>query len=87
MSDFFDKIKEVLFRRQKHYQLAFNNASGKEVLADLARFCRAHESTFHPDPRIAAQLDGRREVWLRLQQHLEMDSEALWSLYNERMKP
>lgn len=86
MSDILDKIKDVIFNRQRHYQLTFDNASGREVLLDLARFCRAHESTFNPDARVAAQLDGRREVWLRIQQHLEMDSETLWSLYNERMK-
>jgi len=86
MSDILDKIKDVIFNRQRHYRLTFDNASGREVLLDLARFCRAHESTFNPDARVAAQLDGRREVWLRIQQHLEMDSETLWSLYNERMK-
>lgn len=81
-----ETLKDVLLGRQRSYRTVFDSPQGREVLADLARFCRAHESTFHPDPRVAAQLDGRREVWLRLQQHLEMDSEALWSLYNERMK-
>jgi len=51
------------------------------VLVDLQRFCRANTSTAHPDPYMAARLDGRREVWLRLQQHLRLDDETLWKLY------
>lgn len=64
------------------YKRAFptDNADTVAVLKDLAKFCRAVESTFHPDPRIAAQLDGRREVFLRIQQHLQLSTEQLWAL-------
>ena len=54
---------------------------GDTVLRDLAKFCRAHASTAHADPHVAARLDGRREVWLRLQHHLKLDNENLWRLY------
>jgi hypothetical protein len=54
------------------------------VLKDLARFCRAHESTFDADPRVQANLDGRREVWLRLAHHLQLTPEQLWELYSGR---
>lgn len=74
-------IRNFLFNRQRAYQATFNSEMGKVVLADLARFCRAHESTFHRDVRLAANLDGRREVFLRIAQHLELDSETLWQLY------
>jgi hypothetical protein len=47
------------------------------VLADLAKFCRANRSTFHPDPHVAARLDGRREVWLRITQHLNLSTDDL----------
>jgi len=50
----------------------------------LARFCRAHESTFAADPRAHAVLEGRREVWLRIQNHLNMETEQLWDLYAGR---
>lgn len=86
MTALLEKIRDLLFRRQRAYQAVFNSPVGREVLLDLARFCRAHESTYNADPRIAANLDGRREVWLRIEHHLQMDSETLWSLYNERMK-
>lgn len=47
------------------------------VLADLAKFCRATEPCWHPDPRTHALLEGRREVWLRIQKHLNMPAEDL----------
>jgi len=28
-------------------------------------------------------LDGRREVWLRIQQHLQLSEDALWKLYHK----
>jgi hypothetical protein len=57
------------------------------VLNDLAAFCRANKSTFHEDPRAHAVLEGRREVWLRIQQHLQLDEDALWKIYgNQNIK-
>jgi len=67
-------------RRAFHYQRVFHDrdgkltTSGERVLADLARFCRANESTFHADPRTHALLEGRREVWLRICGFLGVDS-------------
>ena len=60
------------------YKLAFGSPAGQEVLADLARFCRANETTFHTDPRLHASLEGRREVWLRIQQHLNMTAHEVY---------
>lgn len=61
-----------------------DNRDVRTVLEDLAVFCRAHTSTAHQDPHVAARLDGRREVWLRVQQHLNLDNETLWRLYDGR---
>lgn len=52
------------------------------MLADLARFCRAHTSTADKDPMVAARLDGRREVWLRIQQHTKLSNDTLWLLFD-----
>lgn len=51
------------------------------VLRDLAKFCRANESTFAPDPRAHAVLEGRREVWLRIQEHLQLTPEQMYALH------
>lgn len=77
-------VLNFLHGRKRAYVETFDNpGAGKAVLADLAKFCRAHTSTFHQDPRIAAQLDGRREVWLRIQQHLQLTDEQLWDLFRK----
>lgn len=53
---------------------------GGVVLDDLARFCRARETCFDPDPRVAALLEGRREVWLRLNEFLHLPESAFLHL-------
>ena len=77
----FGKTLDFLRGRSQSYKLTFGNPTGNRVLADLAKFCRANDTTFHADPRIAANLDGRREVWLRIQNHLRLNPEQLMSLY------
>lgn len=74
------KTREFLFQRQTAYRLVFAGPSGDIVLKDLAKFCRAGRSTFHADPYAAARLDGRRECWLRIQNHLHLSQEQLWHL-------
>ena len=54
------------------------------MLKDLARFCRAHESTFDQNQKTQDNLEGRREVWLRLQHHLKLTPDQLWELYSGR---
>jgi len=74
---------EFLRRRKSAYQGTFTrNPAAMEVLADLAKFCRAGSTTFHDDPRVHAALEGRREVWLRITQHLHLTSEQLYALYS-----
>ena len=84
MKEYWEKLKHALLMRQYHYRLWFQSPPGVEVLKDLARFCRAHESTFHPDPRAHALAEGRREVWLRIEHHLKLSPDELWSLYSGR---
>lgn len=78
---FFDQARDFLQRRRTAYLRTFSNPMGEEVLADLAKFCRAHASTFHTDPRAHALAEGRREVFLRIAQHLRLTDEELWKLY------
>lgn len=75
-----DYAKETLAARQQAYQQALSgdkNQAAKLVLEDLSRFCRADVSTFHPDARVHAVLEGRREVWIRIHQHLTLDLSQL----------
>lgn len=75
---------EFLRGRKKAYALTFNNPASMEVLVDLAKFCRAGQTTFDPDPRVHAALEGRREVFLRIQDHLNLTTEQLYALYSGR---
>lgn len=72
---------DFLRRRKRNYQLALTSPAGQEVLKDLVRFCRGAETTYDPDPRVSAALEGRREVWLRIQQHLNLTDAQLFGLY------
>ena len=76
-----DKARQFLGRRRTAYIKTFSGPFGVEVLEDLAKFCRAHESTFHADPRAHAVAEGRREVFLRIARHMQLSDEQLWALY------
>lgn len=76
-----ERVRDFVSRRRNAYCKTFLTPYGDEVLQDLARFCRANESTFHRDPRVEGRLDGRREVWLRIQRNLNLTDEQLWTLH------
>lgn len=68
--------------RKQAYQATFpQNLATETVLADLAKFCRAGASTFDPNDRVSAMLEGRREVWLRISEHLNMSEDQLYNIY------
>lgn len=77
-----EKAKQFLNRRRYAYQQTFKRGSpyAGEVLADLAQFCRASMSTFDDNSRVQSKLDGRREVWLRIAQHMQLSEDELWTL-------
>ena len=66
LDEWLDKLRIALGERRYAYRKTFDGPLAEVVLKDLARFCRAHESTFHADPRAHAVAEGRREVWLRI---------------------
>lgn len=84
MREWLEKLRIALGARRHAYRTTFNGPYADVVLKDLARFCRAHESTFNPDARAHAVAEGRREVWLRLQNHLQLTPDQLWELYSGR---
>jgi hypothetical protein len=76
------EAKDFLKARAQDYTKTFKGVQGERVLDDLAKFCRAHESTFDPDPRVEGIMQGRREVWLRIATHMNMTEQQLWSHFN-----
>ena len=71
----------MLERRQRAYKLCFGSPAGKEVIADLMKFCRANESCYHDDARLHALAEGRREVWLRITEHYTLEIDDLLRRY------
>ena len=76
------EARDFLRTRQQAYRQTFAGGYSRKVLTDLAKFCRANESTFNPDPRMEGVLQGRREVWLRISKHLNLTDEQLQSYFN-----
>jgi len=76
-----EKTLDLLREYKAAYQIAFASAGAERVMQDLKVFCRADKSCFHPDSRIHAVAEGRREVYLRIQQHLTLAPEELAELY------
>jgi hypothetical protein len=72
--------------RRRAFRAAFLNGQGElrsemiPVLADLRRFCKATVSTFDPDPRVHAMLEGRREVFWRIIGFLNVDEAEVLKL-------
>lgn len=75
-----DKLRAFISRRGSAYRAIFSGPNADLVLVDLASFCRAHQSTFHEDPRLSAMLDGRREVYLRIINHIKLTEAELFTL-------
>jgi hypothetical protein len=72
---------------KRAYQLAFNNPAGEAVLFDLSPFCRARETCVVPGDRDRTWvLEGRREVYLRIRDYLDLTPEQLVEKYTRPAK-
>lgn len=75
------KKKEATALRKQAYQQTFNieNVFSQRVIKDLALFCHANQTTFDPaeSAREHAVREGRRQVYLRIQQHIQLTPEQL----------
>ncbi len=81
--ELYQKTIDFLRLRSRAYRVAFPDPKNNEVLKDLAKFCRANKSCFHADPRLHALAEGRREVWLRIANHLHLQPDELYDIYNK----
>jgi hypothetical protein len=78
-------LRTAAMVRARSYQRVFMrdgalDRDAEGVLADLRDFCFANSTTFHADPNVAARRQGRREAWLRISQHLNLDEERVQKL-------
>ena len=68
--------------RMRHYRAIFakDDPSSKAVMADLAKFCRLLSTTHEPNHDDGLILEGRRQVLLRILQHIGMTPETLFTI-------
>lgn len=83
-----EEARRLLRRRQEAYTRVFAHGTPMDddvavVMTDLAAFCRGYTPTFHPDPRVHALLEGRREVFLRIMDFTRLDNDALFLKYTQ----
>ena len=75
------KTLDFVRLRKRDYVHTFRTPSGERVLHDLSKFCRANSTCLHTDPRMHAVLEGREDVWLRIQNHLHLTPEQLYAVF------
>lgn len=79
-----DTLKKLFFARRHAYRSVFSGPQAEIVLADLRRFCRATMPTADvSNPHSTYLLEGRREVWLRIANHLQLSDEQIYKLTEE----
>lgn len=81
--DLKEKAKSFIRGRQTAYLQVFKkeDVAVEAVLKDLAKFCRANKSCFHEDARLHSVFEGRREVFLRIVEHLNLTPDEYWDKY------
>lgn len=70
-------------RLKQSYREVFGTALGKKVLADLAKSCHAASTTADPDPREQSRKEGKRQIWLRIQNMIHLPDEEIFNLEKE----
>ena len=71
------------------YQLVFRNGAGERlVLPDLAEFGHVNEMAMKTGSEFDRGREvGRRDMWLHIQEHLQLTEEDLFALYKWRSLP
>lgn len=86
------RVWDRIVGRRQDYRAIFLTPGGDlnpravRVMGDLARFCRANQAciVYGPngqiDPIASAVVQGRREVWLRIADHLHLSDAVVTNL-------
>jgi hypothetical protein len=79
-----EQALQVFSDCKRAYQLVFATPAGQAVLVDLEPFCRAKESCVVPGKTdLTNVLEGRREVYLRIRDYLDLTAEQLVEKYTQ----
>jgi hypothetical protein len=75
---------EDQFREWKNAFDIFKTPQGQIVFKDLMQFCYFLDSTFDPDPYERAKREGRRQVFLRIAQNINLTVDEAYRVYTGR---
>lgn len=79
-----DALRRLIPGKRTAYRMTFDGPRAKEVLEDLASFCRAHSAPFVAgDPMATGVLIGRQEVFHRISRYLHLSDEEIIRLMLE----
>jgi hypothetical protein len=78
----YQRALDYLRLRKRAYQFTFGQSKDNEALKDLAKFCHIGKAPYHPDQRKNDVLIGRQEVFFRLIDHLKLEPDELYKIYN-----
>jgi len=67
-----EQLKQILAKQKMYIQL-FDTAIGREVMADLAKYCYVSTTTLDDLPHIMAFNEGRRAVYYYIKNQMEKD--------------
>jgi hypothetical protein len=66
-------LRDDILAKAQAYKSVFSGSRAEEVLADIGRFCHANSTTHvEGDSHGTSQLEGRRQVWLRIQGYRDL---------------
>lgn len=71
-------------RRKRSYRVVLHHDTieHRDVMGDLAKYCRAFDTAYIPgDPEATLVALGRQQVWQRIRAHLDRSDEELYKLY------
>ena len=72
----------MFFKTKLHraYQRLFKNSDGNTVIADLANYCAVNDTTYKGSTEHMLIMEGRRQVYLRIFGHTNLDAEEVFTL-------
>ena len=70
------------YRGRKQDYRIFMTPEGQNVLRELLSLCNAMQTCYRDDPRDHARAEGRRDVWLHIQNRINLSPTQLFRLYN-----
>lgn len=80
-----EPTRAYLAQRARAYKAVFRPGKRDQadidfVLRDLASFCRAAETRYHPEQKKQDMLEGRAEVFYRILAHTTIDTDTLYQM-------